>query len=75
MDRGAWWATVRGVTKSQTLLTNTSLSFKLLTHMSLLRDYKQLERKVHVLMHLPVTFSDCKSPFHETNSKSSEFDV
>ena len=23
MDRGAWWATVHGVTKSQTRLTNT----------------------------------------------------
>ena len=25
MDREAWWATVHGVTKSQTLLTNTLL--------------------------------------------------
>ena len=56
-------------------VTNTFLSFNLLIHMSLLRDYKQLERKIHVLMHLPATFSDCKCPFHETNSKSSEFDV
>ena len=27
MDRGAWWATVRGVTKSQTWLNNLTLHF------------------------------------------------
>ena len=29
MDRGAWWATVHGVTKSQTQLSNWALSMKL----------------------------------------------
>ena len=27
MDRGAWWATVHGVTKSRTRLSNLHLSF------------------------------------------------
>ena len=30
MDRGAWWAAVLGVTRSQTLLTLTYLKFPLL---------------------------------------------
>ena len=43
MDRGAWWATVRGVMKSQTRLSNFTLTFhfpalekKMATHSSAL---------------------------------------
>ena len=28
MDRGAWWATVHGVTKSQTLLSDSTSCFR-----------------------------------------------
>ena len=31
MDRGAWWAAVHGVAKSQTLLSNFTLTFHFLT--------------------------------------------
>ena len=31
MDRGAWWVTVRGVTKSQTQLSNEHIALPLAT--------------------------------------------
>ena len=36
MDRGAWWATAHGVTKSQTQLNNKVLNRAWLTHRHLL---------------------------------------
>ena len=33
MDRGAWWATVHGITKSQTRLSDFHFSFALETYM------------------------------------------
>ena len=35
MDRGAWWATVHGVAKSWTRLSDLTFTFHVLTHMNL----------------------------------------
>ena len=34
MDRGAWWATVRGITKSQTRLSNYTFTLLSYIHVS-----------------------------------------
>ena len=39
MDRGAWWTTVRGVTKSQTRLSNSACTFSVSTHLSTLSQW------------------------------------
>ena len=38
MDRGAWWATVHGVTKSQTQLTHSAYTYTQLYEISLFLD-------------------------------------
>ena len=43
MDRGAWWATVHGVTKSQTQLSNSHLfTFTPLENTEQYKDYRNL---------------------------------
>ena len=61
MDRGAWWATVRGVTKSRTRLsdstTTTELSYtlKILLHLGLARDLiKKLSAEKLMLLNYDV---------------------
>ena len=48
MDRGAWWATVRGVTKSQTRLKGLSMYARLvscLTALSLIHPMSKIGTK------------------------------
>ena len=40
MDRGAWWATVRGVTKSQTRLSDFTFTFT--TQLKILQEHLQM---------------------------------
>ena len=39
MDRGAWWATVHGVTKSWTQLSDFTFTFHIYTSIYILGDY------------------------------------
>ena len=54
MDRGAWWATVRGIAKSQTWLTNTDIlliqmKLPVSHHLSLLVSYSLVIFSLFVL--------------------------
>ena len=53
MDRGAWWAAVCGVTKSQARLINTSLSLPIWSKHNIKRSHKDHIVEILLLAHFP----------------------